>query len=297
MKWDRVRGRRRKGLEVFTFMCFVWINPFSFRTHTPQAVQWWAYYYYYYQLQPRRLLGLTHRQTFLGLRPDRPWSFWRDACSSVAARCLPQAERDTAWWGPEEGEVEVDLNDVWRKPRLAKDKCSIQFNFLTAVRRRLPCHFLAAAGVWRSLCGHTGPCSRAQGCSVTLPSPPACWGLPYLEPPDHVQTAFQHLAGESKSAFKDASHKNRLNYSFEFLSTKTHTLYRNGRYNKPHYDQNDLFCWFKQCNHVTNLKLTNEKRASIDVRSWRKKKKSAIEFQMIATNTGFSSLSKRFQGT
>lgn len=159
----------------------------------------------------------------------------------------------------------------WFK-RLAKNKCSIQFNFLTAMRRRLPCHFLAAAGVWRSLCGHTGPCSRAQGCSVTLPSPPACWGLPYLEPPDRVQTAFQHLAGESKSAFKDASHKNRLNYSFEFLSTKTHTLYRNGRYNKPHYDQNDLFCWFKQCNHVTNLKLTNEKRASIDVRSWRKKK-------------------------
>lgn len=28
-----------------------------------------------------------------------------------------------------------------------------------------------------------------------------------------------------------------------------------------------------------------------------KKKKSAIEFQMIVTNTGFSSLSKRFQGT
>lgn len=115
MKWDRVRGRRRKGLEVFTFMCFVWINPFSFRTHTPQAVQCWAYYYYYYQLQPRRLLVLTHRQTFLGLRPDRPWSFWRDACSSVAARCLPQAERGTAWWGPEEGEV--DLNDLkdWQR--------------------------------------------------------------------------------------------------------------------------------------------------------------------------------------
>lgn len=85
MKWD---SYELKGLEAFT-PCVWLVKPVSFRKHTPQAVMCSAYYHCQL-LPPPQQTEPTHCQASPDPRPGPPWSFWRGACSSAAARCLPR---------------------------------------------------------------------------------------------------------------------------------------------------------------------------------------------------------------